>query len=277
MSATDLTTIYPIKDEMGQVQSVGIICRDITQQKNAEQELRRLLAETERSKRMLLGLSQAAQAVQRARSPEEVYQAIGKQVSGLGYNVTVFWMSEDRTSMRIHHLTLDSAVVRTAEKLTGLSAQDFSYPLKPGSFYDRLMNEGKPVFDDPAAGAIADALPRALRPLTGRLADTLNIGQAIYVPLWIHGRPEGLLTVMGRDLTEADVPAITAFGNQAAIALENTLSAEELRKRNQEMAVLNAVTRAASQSLDLQEVLESALDETRQSAGCRGRAGLSVG
>ena len=37
---------------------------------------------------MLLALSQAAQAVQRARTPDQVYQTICETVGGLGYNAT---------------------------------------------------------------------------------------------------------------------------------------------------------------------------------------------
>ncbi|MFX0095264.1 MAG: PAS domain S-box protein [Candidatus Hodarchaeota archaeon] len=40
VSKTDLTTIYPIRNKKGQIEEVGVICRDVTQIKNAEHELR---------------------------------------------------------------------------------------------------------------------------------------------------------------------------------------------------------------------------------------------
>ncbi len=42
MTRTDLTTVYPIKNERGEVELVGIICRDITEAKKAEEEIKRL-------------------------------------------------------------------------------------------------------------------------------------------------------------------------------------------------------------------------------------------
>ena len=45
VTRTDLTTIYPVKDERGEVKVVGIICRDITARKQAEEEREQLIAE----------------------------------------------------------------------------------------------------------------------------------------------------------------------------------------------------------------------------------------
>jgi signal transduction histidine kinase len=45
----------------------------------------------------------------------------------------------------------------------------------------------------------------------------------------------GLLSVTGADLTEADIPAITAFANQAAIALENARLYENARRAYREL------------------------------------------
>lgn len=47
MKITDLTTLYPIKDESGQVELVGIICRDITDRKHAEERIEASLREKE--------------------------------------------------------------------------------------------------------------------------------------------------------------------------------------------------------------------------------------
>ena len=51
------------------------IVQDYTERKQAEEKLRRSLEATARGQRLLLALSQAAQTVQRARTPEEVYRA----------------------------------------------------------------------------------------------------------------------------------------------------------------------------------------------------------
>jgi PAS domain S-box-containing protein len=47
LTKTDLTTLYPIKDERGQVEFIGGICRDITERKRAEEQIQVSLREKE--------------------------------------------------------------------------------------------------------------------------------------------------------------------------------------------------------------------------------------
>ena len=182
---------------------------------------REVEGETARGQRLLLALSQAAQAVQQARTPKEVYQTLADEIVKLGYHATIFTLNDDRTHLTVAYLSFEPDILQRAEKLTGLSAGNYSFPLKPGGFYRRIMAEGNVILSDPGDRAIREALPVLVRPLAGRLANVLGLGQAIYAPLKVGGDAYSLLTVMGRDLTEADVPAVSAFVSQAAIAVKN--------------------------------------------------------
>ncbi len=203
---------------------------DITKHKRTEKALHRSVEETARGQRLLLALSQAAQAVQRARAPEDVYRTIGDEIVKLGYHATVATLTDDQAYMIISYLTFNPTLLRAAERLMGLSAHDYRFPLHPDSFYQRIITEGEVVFTDPGAGPITDALPRGVHPLANRLANVLGLGQAIYAPLKVGDTIHGMLTVLGRDLTEADVPAVSAFASQAAIALENARLYQEARR-----------------------------------------------
>jgi len=192
--------------------------------------LRQSLGETVHSQRMLLALSQAAQAVQRARTPDEVYRTVGDEVAGLGYDTAFYILTDDREHLVIPHLTFQPALQQMAEKLTGISARGYRFPLMPGGLFQRAIIEGKTTFMESLAESIAEALPGPLRPLAGRLVTMLGSKQAIYAPLTVGGETHGLLLVAGAGLTEADMPAVTAFANQTAIALENAQTQEALRE-----------------------------------------------
>jgi len=194
---------------------------DITERKRAEET-------TAHGQRLLLALSQAAQAVQRAHTPDEVYHTVMDEVAELGYHATVFNLTDDRAHLALSGMTFKPALVRAAEKLTGLSAQGYRFPLVPGGLYQRVTAEKKTIFEE-TAGHIGEALPGPVRPLASRLAAVLGFEQAIYAPLTISGETTGLLTVSGVGLTEADVPAVTAFANQAAIAIENARLFEQVQ------------------------------------------------
>jgi len=174
-----------------------------------------------RETRLLLALSRAASAVQRAREPADVFQRICDEIAGLGYGATLFTLTEDECRLEARYLTFSTKLLRAAEKLMGISAAGYSFELLPGSFYERILRKGETVFSDPESGPIADALPKAARPLAGRLARLLGADRAVYAPLTVDGKRYGLMTVMGADLSAADVPAIAAFAGHLSIAIAN--------------------------------------------------------
>jgi PAS domain S-box-containing protein len=212
----------------GKVEGVVAIIRDITERKQAEDE-------RSRSQRLLLALSQAAPAVQRADTPEGVYRAIGEQVVKLGFDVTAFTLSEDQKDLILSYLTLNSKLVQAAEKLIGLSADGYRFTLTPDGYFHRIINSGETVFSHFDITPIEEILPRPLRPLATQLVDLLSTQQSIIAPLTVGGEVRGLLAITGSGLSESDVPAITTFANQAAIAIENT----RLNSEKQELATFN--------------------------------------
>jgi two-component system sensor histidine kinase UhpB len=221
-------------------QVIGIVgaAQDITDRARAEAALRRSLDETAHSQCLLLALSQAAQAVQRARTPEQICRTVGEETSKLGYQATIFELNDDRTRLVAAHMTFQTATLRAAERLTGLSGRGYSFPLAPGGFYQRLLTGGKAVFSDPGVEPIAETLPRGVRPLADHLDTVLGLSQAIYAPLTIGGKTFGVLTVLGSDLTKADVPAISALANQMSIALENGQLLNEVETQRSELRQL---------------------------------------
>jgi PAS domain S-box-containing protein len=204
----------------------------IDELERTKEALRRSQDETGHARRLLLAFSQAAQAVQRARTPDEVYHTVGEEVARLGYHAMVFSLTTDRASLTISHTTFGPILMQAAAKLTGLSVQDYRMPLVPGGFFQWIIAEGQAIFADRTRTAeiIAEGLPGPLRPLVSRLAAVVGIEQGIVTRVTVGGEAHGVLIITGTDLTEADVPAVTAFASQTAIALENARAAEELRK-----------------------------------------------
>ena len=77
-----------------------------------KEELRRSQDEASRAQRLLLAFSQAGQAVQRARTPAEVYRTVGEEVVRLGFNAVVFSLTPDRASLTISHTTFEPTLLR---------------------------------------------------------------------------------------------------------------------------------------------------------------------
>jgi signal transduction histidine kinase len=139
----------------------------------------------------------------------------------------------------VSHLTFQSALVRAAEKLTGLSAQGYRFPLAADGFHQRVIDGGKTVFTWGDERPAHDALPKSLRSLTRRLIKLVGMEQSIVAPLKVGGEVYGLLAVSGSGLREADVPAITGFANQAAIAIENARLLDQVTGHERELQELS--------------------------------------
>ncbi|TET54565.1 MAG: PAS domain S-box protein, partial [Anaerolineales bacterium] len=130
----------------------------------------------------------------------------------------------------IPQLTFDSGILRRAEKLIGLSQDAYRVPIEPGGIWHQAITETEATFFESYSEPIAEALPKALRRLAPRLASMLGVEQGIIARLTVGGEPYGALLFHGPGISEADVPAVTAFANQTSIALENALAELELRK-----------------------------------------------
>ena len=207
----------------------------ILRRRRAEEALRRSLEATAHSQRLLLALSQGVQALQRARTPTAIYHAIGEQVTKLGFDATILRLSENGAHLILPYLTLKPDLVRAAEKLTGLSVTGYRFRLIPGGFFHKILGEGVPVYSHLETAPFVDALPPAVRPLAGAIIELIGWRQSIFAPLIVGGETWGLLVVTGSDLDEADAPAITAFANQAAVAIENA----RLYRETQRLAAFN--------------------------------------
>ena len=113
-------------------------------------------------------------------------------------------------------------------------------PLVPGGFYQRIMAEGQTIFTDRnrTAEIIVEGLPGPLGPLASRLAALLRMEQGIAARLTVGGETHGVLLIVGTGLTEAEVPAVTAFASQTAVRLENARVEEALRKSEEKYRTL---------------------------------------
>jgi PAS domain S-box-containing protein len=244
---------------------VLVISQDITERKRAEEALHRSLEETAHGERTLLALSQAAQAVQRARTPDEVYRTLGDEVRKLGYHALVFGLTDDQEHLSINYMSFPPKLLRAAEELTGLSVQTFRIPLAQVPVFQRIVARGDISFIESSADLVDGGLPTTVRPLAGQIASMLGLEQAITAPLMVGGETRSLLTVTGAGLSNADVPAVTAFANQASIALENARLVEEIQTRSTDLQELSARLFKAQEeerrrlSLELHDELGQAL------------------
>lgn len=211
--------------------------RDISERRQAEEDLRRSEAARRRGYHTLAALVQAAQAVQRARTPQEVYESIGSEIERLGYHTYAFDLEGEQ--MRIAYTSLQPELARAIQKTTGLLVSEIRVPLAPDGFFQPVIERGETALCEYATDLIFQGFPKLGRRLVESLVATYGYERSVYAPLVVGGKTTGVLGFFGRDLTEADLPAVALFASQAGIAIENALLLGELtasRERLQRVA-----------------------------------------
>ncbi len=206
---------------------------------------------------LLLSLGEVAQKIQRARSPQAVYRILGEQITRLGH-YAIIYLLEGEELLRIAHLTLAPTMLRTMEKLTGLTMETFRLSLEPGNFFHQIVREERPAFHDQADALIAKSFPPSMRSIAPKVVKLLGVKQVIGVPLKFNGKVQGVLSVAGIGLTEADLPGMMILANQAVTALENAQLYETVQRREAELRQLFTSAREAMLVFDPEGIILSA-------------------
>jgi PAS domain S-box-containing protein len=198
-------------------------------------DLQQSREETAHSQRMMLALSQAAQSVQRARYPEEVYVTLGCELTRLGYHALILTKAEENDQFCLTYHTIKVNQLRKAEHVLRMKAKDIRVGIKSGSFLERVVVGGETLFTHNLVEHLSDAVSDIKREAIQQAATILGLAQGIYAPLKSGDNITGLLIVSGSKLLETDLLAVTAFANQTSIALDNARLYQETRAWTDEL------------------------------------------
>ena len=99
---------------------------------------------------------------------------------------------------------------------------------------------------------------------TGVPAEDIPIQRFLSVPCLYDDDLAGQIVLANRaaEYTEADLEVVQQFGMLYALAIQRMRAEEEIKARNRELSILNAIATTLNQSLDLEDILSSALDKT---------------
>jgi len=198
-----VTRIYPVCDLEGQVEACVVANTDITKRKRAE--------------RLLQALNMASLAMQRAATPQEVLTTAGEEFKKLGFSCTILFTDESQSRLFPKYLSYDQEAVRLAEGLVGVKVESFSLPVETAGVLREAVWQGKTILIDGREG-LRQLLPKSFRKFASQILRLLEIRKSVATPLILEDKVVGLLSVQSDDLTEDDIPAITAFAHQMTAA-----------------------------------------------------------
>ena len=212
--------------------AAGLQNARLMQKLQQELETRRQVEESlSHNRNFLLALSRAAQAIQRVRTAEEIYQVIGEQINALGFEATILTLDSEHKHLHYSYTTLSKGIIRVAEKMAGLSAQGYTWSISPDSIYGKIIETGKAEYIPWAGDLFEEALPKILRSASSKFMKLLKVEQGIIAPLNVDEEVLGLMAVFGGPkLGREDLPAIDSFAGQVAVSLRNARLAQQMQE-----------------------------------------------
>ncbi len=194
----------PLFDEQDQVYGMVATVEDVTEQKRAGD--------------LLQALNQAALAMEKALTPDQVFSVVAQEFKQLGLSCAVFFWDEDQETFYPKYLSYESSIVQSIEKLLGVKAEQFPLRIDNLDVFKAATAERATVFVEEAEEAARQLLPGPFKRFAGRIVRMLKVSKFIPVPLIVEGHVMGYLSVQSQDLKADDVPAMIAFANQLAAA-----------------------------------------------------------
>jgi NtrC-family two-component system sensor histidine kinase KinB len=202
---------------------------------------------SEHQRRMFAStLQEVARTINSTLEPEKVFALILDQLSQV--------IKFDSASL----LLLDGDVLRVAASRGFADPAvfaDFTFPFQPENPSWRTMKDRK-------AKVIDDVQQTPGWQLNDSIPESKNIHGWLGVPLLVHDKPVGLITIDSTQpgaYTQADADVAMAFADQAATAVANAQLYAESQQQTRTMAMMAETTRMIVSSLDLDEVLSQVL------------------
>jgi PAS domain S-box-containing protein len=203
------------------VGGVVINARDITERRRAE--------------RLLQTLNAAAQAMQKALTHAEIFQAVAEEFKALDLSCVLFLTDETQRHLFPKYLSYDNALLSLAEKLVGIKTEDFSIDIESVAIYKQIVYERKTIFLVDVETTTRQLLPGFSQKFAGQLVKMLNMGRYIATPLIVEDKILGILAVLSNALTENDTSAIAAFAHQVAAAWRKAQLLNRTREQAQQV------------------------------------------
>ena len=179
-------------------------------------------------RKMMRALNHAGHELQRVHDEFQIYTTIVNTIEELGYDVVLMRPSEDKQELIITHITIASPLLAAAERLAGIRASEYRQSLQEDNTITQVYHSGIPAFAADMTELSTQSLNFLSRNGIGRIVDILGIASGIYAPITTEDHAFGLMVVLGKGLTENDLPAVGTFANQVAIVLENARLYHEL-------------------------------------------------
>jgi diguanylate cyclase (GGDEF)-like protein/PAS domain S-box-containing protein len=238
------------------------VARDIGARKKVELELRQSMAELARSNAIIAALSQVATRIETTSNPDQIFETLGSELKQLGI-ICLVTLKSTEPQLEMSYTSFQPGLLDQIERQTGIRVNGFAFPIQPATDANGLPSN-QAIFYPDVLPILYQAVPEINRENAEkavRLAGISPFTPIICLPLMVHEKLVGNLSVLGPGLRKADIPAFSIFATQLAVAIDKARLFETVQRQAIEAETLRQAVSAVNSALDLQHVLDRILTE----------------
>ncbi|MBI5652700.1 MAG: GAF domain-containing protein [Chloroflexi bacterium] len=174
---------------------------------------------------LLHALNRAAAALQASvHSQDQVFRVVHDQIDAMGLRGGLSLLDATGANLVLRVVVQPAAIMRALKPIQTLLHLDiagFTFPVESAPVYHQVITTGTTVFQPESSQTLLQLLPENARHLAATIVKIFGASPAIFAPLIQTQRVIGALNLVGKSLTADDIPAMQAFANHIAIALDN--------------------------------------------------------
>jgi diguanylate cyclase (GGDEF)-like protein/PAS domain S-box-containing protein len=238
------------------------VARDISARKKVELELRHSMAELARSNAFIAALSQVATRIETTSNPDQIFETIGTELKQLGITCLVT-LKNNELQLEMYYTSFQAGLLDQIERQTGIQVKGFVFRTQP-EITTNGVTPNQAFFYPDVLEILFQSIPdidheNAERAV--RLAGIPPFTPIICLPLTVHEKLVGNLSVVGPGLRKADIPAFSIFATQVAVAIDKARLFETVQRQAVEAETLRQAASVVNSALSLEQVLERILSE----------------
>lgn len=237
-SESALLNAFSQRDE----ELLGIIAAQLTttmQRLRAIDAQRKQNIHLERSNAMIKVLAQVGSRASSAVNPEGVMQTLGKELTAMGLFCLIALPDPETQDLHVTYTSIPARLIQLLEHASHIKFDELKIPREEL----KLFSDGSlhPLLLKGPVEVVSSLIPGFPRENVERVLSAMHVTAQLpicHLPLVVDGELIGVFWLWGEDLQESDLPTMTIFASQVAIALQNA----HLLARVQKMALTDDLT-----------------------------------
>ncbi len=194
------------------------------------QGIARNITDRKKSEMLLHVLNRASHAMMKQLSKKDIFDHLTTLLLEMGYNTMLFKCDDEGKNAFLDYYGFEDNRLVMVESLLKIDAKKFRLSINDVSMLNKVYYNRKSLFCDNVSAMLKQMLPKKMHLFIPQLIKLMKVNQFIAAPVIVNNAVVGVFCVLSNELFKQDVPAISAFANQMATALNNASLYEKIQQ-----------------------------------------------